>query len=131
MSPTVSLSTRVSPQVRDRLAAAAAERGVPLATYTRTLLDGAGAPAAPGDGPVCNEVECLFSGFGPEAGIRREVALALARIVEAGGAPAIAASKELLYQVHTAEGLFEPEEDDDPADVEAALAAAGLGDDYA
>src|SRR2546429_452831 len=35
MSQTVSLSTRVSPQVRDRLTAEAAERGVPLATYTR------------------------------------------------------------------------------------------------
>lgn len=124
MSQTVSLSTRVSPQVRDRLIAEAAERGMPLATYTRTLLSAAPSQAAPGDGPVCNEIDCLFSQWGPEAGIRREVALALARTVEAGGPAGIAAGKELLMQVQVAENLFEPEEDDDVGDVEDALAAA-------
>jgi hypothetical protein len=115
MSQTVSLSTRVSPQVRDRLAAAAAERGVPLATYTRTLLTSAEVPARE-DGAVVREVERVFCHFGPGAGVRREAALALARTVEAGGSAGIAASKELLYQVHVAETLFEPDEDeDDPA----------------
>lgn len=130
MATTVSLSTRVSLRVRDRLAAEAAARGVALATYTRSLLTDTTAGDAPGDGPVVNEVECLFSQWGPEAGIRREIALALARTVEAGGAAGIQAGKELLAQVFVAEGLFEPEEDYDlHDDVEAALAASGLGDD--
>ena len=112
MSQTVSLSTRVPPEVRDRLAAAAEARGVALATYTRTLLTSA-EMAAREDGAVVAEVERVFRHFGPDAGVRREAALALARIVEAGGSPAIAASKEMLYQVYVAETLFEPDEDED------------------
>lgn len=96
---------------------------MPLATYTRTLLSAPSPQAAPGDGAVCNEIDCLFSQWGPEAGIRREVAMALARTVEAGGSAGIAAGKELLLQVSVAEHLFEPEEDDDVGDVEDALAA--------
>ena len=100
---------------------------MPLATYTRTLLTSVEVPASK-DGAVVNEIECLFSQWGPEAGIRREIALALAREVERGGTAGIAAGKELLMQVHVAENLFVPEEDEDDEDmdVEAALAAAGL-----
>lgn len=115
MSQTVSLSTRVAPEVRDRLATAAAEHGVPLATYTRTLLTSAEVPATE-DGAAVAEVERLFSQYGPEAGVRREVALALARTVEAGGTAGIAAGKELLMQVLVAGNLFEPDEDEDDGD---------------
>ena len=114
MSQTVSLSTRVSPQVRDRLAAAAAERGVPLATYTRGLLSvpspGLDAPAA-GDGEVVNEVRCVFAHLPMEAGLRREICLSLARTVEAGGSAGIAAGKALLDEVRVTQRLFEPEDD--------------------
>src|SRR5258705_8690250 len=62
MAPTVSLSARVSPQVRARLAAEARDQGVALATYAARLLTGA-APDAPGPGAgtIQNEVECAFS----------------------------------------------------------------------
>ncbi len=129
MAPSVSLSARVSPQVRDRLAAEAGARGLPLATYAAQLLSGAAPdPSRPGDGDVQNEVECVFSGLPPEAGLRKQVALALARTVEEGGTAGIAAGRELLMQVHVAESLFEPECDEGDLDVEAALDAAGLRD---
>jgi hypothetical protein len=70
--------------------AEAAERGVPLATYTRGLLSvpAAGQDASsPGDGEVVNEVDCLFYALPPEAGIHRAVCRALARTVQAGGLP--------------------------------------------
>jgi hypothetical protein len=114
MSQTVSLSTRVSPQVRDRLAAEAAERGVPLATYTRGLLSvpSPGLDASPaGGGELVNEVACVFAHLPPEAGLRREICLSLARVVEAGGSPSIAAGKALLDEVRVTQRLFEPEDD--------------------
>jgi hypothetical protein len=115
MSQTVSLSTRVSPQVRDRLAAAAAERGVPLATYTRGLLSvppGLDASAA-GDGEVVNEVDCLFHDLPPEAGIHRAVCRALARTVQGGGAAGVSAGKELLDLAGFVRRRFEPEDWDE------------------
>jgi hypothetical protein len=111
----VSLSTRVSPQVRDRLAAEASARGVPLATYTRTLLSG----VSPGqgidtpDGALLNEVECVFYGLPPEAGVFREVCLALARTTAAGGAAGVAAGKELLHLTDVARRRYDPEPDED------------------
>ncbi len=85
---------------------------MPLATYTRGLL--AGPPAdAPGDGPVCNEVECVFTGFPPDAGLAREVCLALARTVEQGGTAGIQAGKELLIEIRHARSFYEPEWDED------------------
>ena len=81
MVQTVSLSTRVTPQVRDRLAAEASARGVPLATHTRALLS---APPRPEGGedelpdPVQNEVRCLFTDMPAGAGLAREAG-------EAGG----------------------------------------------
>jgi hypothetical protein len=116
MSQTVSLSTRVSPQVRDRLAAEAAERGVPLATYTRGLLSvpAAGQDASsPGDGEVVNEVNCLFYALPPEAGIHRAVCRALARTVQAGGAAGVSAGKELLDLTDWVRRRFEPEDLDE------------------
>jgi hypothetical protein len=120
MSQTVSLSTRVSPQVRDRLAAEAAERGVPLATYTRGLLSvpspGLDASAA-GDGEVVNEVRCVFAHLPMEAGLRREICLSLARTVEQGGGAGIAAGRELLIEIGTSQRLFEPEDWDEDEDL--------------
>jgi hypothetical protein len=119
MSQTVSLSTRVSPQVRDRLAAEAAERGVPLATYTRGLLSvpspGLDASAA-GDGEVVNEVDCLFHDLPPEAGIHRAVCRALARTVQGGGAAGVSAGKELLDLAGWVRRRFEPEDLDEDLD---------------
>jgi hypothetical protein len=116
MSQTVSLSTRVSPQVRDRLTAEAAERGVPLATYTRGLLS-VPAPgqdaSSPGDGEVVNEVDCLFYDLPPEAGIHRAVCRALARTVQAGGAAGVSAGKELLDLTNWVRRRFEPEDLDE------------------
>jgi hypothetical protein len=115
MSQTVSLSTRVTPQVRDRLTAEAAARGVPLATYTRGLLS---APAAGQDAPaegvgeVVLEVDCLFYGLGPEAGIHRAVCRALARTVQGGGAAGVSAGKELLDLTDWVRRRFEPEDED-------------------
>src|SRR6266581_138093 len=115
MTVTVCLSTRVPPGLRDRLLAVAEDRGVPLSTLARDLIaagmDG-GAPDRAGAGDLVNEVECLFSRFGPEAGLRREVCLALARTAEAGGTAGIAAGKELLIEVSVAGRLFEDEDED-------------------
>jgi hypothetical protein len=113
MAVTVSLSTRVPPQVRDRLAAEASARGVPLATYTRTLLSGATHLAEQVDDAVQNEVRCLFTGLPMEAGIYREVCLALARTVEAGGTAGVSAGKELLQLTDMVRRLYEPEDWDE------------------
>jgi hypothetical protein len=119
MSVTVSLSTRLPPDVRERLLAAAEDRGVPPGTLARDLitagLDGA-APDRAGAGDVVNEVECRFAHFGPEAGLRREVCLQLARTAEQGGTAGIAAGKELLIEVSIAERMFEDEDDEDGGD---------------
>jgi hypothetical protein len=111
---TVSLSTRVTPQVRDRLAAEAAARGVPLATYTRELLSG---PPRPHDGdfpdPVQNEVACIFTELPPETGLAREICLALARTVESGGTAGISAGKALLEETERVQRMYAPEYDDE------------------
>ncbi len=110
----VSLSTRVAPDLRDRLVAEASARRLPLSTLARDLLMAGlnGGTAAQGDGAVVLEVECIFAHLPPEAGLRREICLSLARTVEAGGSAGIAAGRELLIEVSTAQRLFEPEDDD-------------------
>jgi hypothetical protein len=119
MAVTVSLSTRLPPDVRERLVAAAAAGGVPPGTLARDLitagLDGA-APGRAGAGDVVREVECVFAHFGPEAGLRKEICLALARTVEQGGTAGIAAGKELVIDMSIAERMFEDEDEpeDDP-----------------
>jgi hypothetical protein len=114
MTVTVSLSTRVSPQVRDRLAAEASARGVPLATYTRTLLSAALLQDADQvEDAVQNEVRCIFAHLPMEAGLRREICLSLARTVEAGGTAGISAAKALLDEIRVTQHLFEPEWDED------------------
>jgi hypothetical protein len=108
------LSTRVTPQVRDRLAAEAAARGIPLATYTRELLNG---PPRPAEGevadPVQNEVRCIFEHLPPETGLAREICLALARTVETGGTAGISAGKALLEEADRVQRLYGPEYDED------------------
>jgi hypothetical protein len=118
MAVTVSLSTRVAPEVRDRLAAAAAERGMPLATYTRTLLSGVVPEDASPAGDVANEVACIFAHLPPDAGLRREICMCLARTAEQGGTAGIAAGKALLDEVRVTRLLFEPEDflDDEDED---------------
>ena len=115
---TVSLSTRVTPQVRDRLAAEALARGVPLATYTRDLLS---APSRPASGevpdPVQNEVACIFTGMPPETGLAREICLALARTVESGGTAGISAGKALLEETERVQRMYSADYyDDDQVD---------------
>jgi hypothetical protein len=117
MAPTVSLSTRISPQIRDRLAGEAAARGVPLGTYTRSLLEDAQPRAAPDDGDVVRGVDRLYGQFGPDAAIERAIAMAVARVVEAGGSPAVTAAKELVVMCRMAEnrfGSWDDEDEDDP-----------------
>jgi hypothetical protein len=107
MAQTVSLSTRVPPEVRDRLIGEARSRGVPLSAYTRALLAGASPlGASAGDGSVVAEVESLFAGLPAEAALRREICLAWARTVEAGGTAGITAGKNLLAMVQGTRSLF-------------------------
>ncbi|HEY3036900.1 MAG TPA: hypothetical protein VGJ54_19860, partial [Streptosporangiaceae bacterium] len=115
MSVTVSLSTRVSQDLRERLITEARGRGVPLSTLARDLLAAGLNGGAPNgrDGAVVNEVQCVFHGLPMEAGLRREVALALARTVEAGGSAGIAAGRELLDMVGVVVRLYEPEDWDE------------------
>jgi hypothetical protein len=109
----VSLSTRVAPDLRDRLVAEASARRLPLSTLARDLLvaglNGGASPA--GDDAVQNEVRCIFAHLPPEAGLRREICLSLARTVESGGSAGIAAGRELLIEVSTVQRLYEPEDD--------------------
>ena len=85
-----------------------------LATYAAQLLSGAPPGEVPASrGAVQLEVECVFDRLGPEAGVYREVCLALARTAEAGGAAGVTAGRELLSTVRVAENLFEPEDDED------------------
>jgi hypothetical protein len=114
MAPTVSLSARVSPQVRARLAAEARDQGMALATYAARLLSGA-APEAPGPGAglVQNEVECAFADLPAESSLEKEICLALARTTELGGTAGIAAGKELLSEIRYARLRYAPEWDED------------------
>jgi hypothetical protein len=120
MAQTVSLSTRVPVEVRDRLAAEAAGRGVPLATYTRMLLSGAPGHAkdasTSGEGSVVDEVDRVFGELPPDAGLRWEICLALARTVQAGGSAGISAGRELLSLIHHTQGLYAIYDDDDDED---------------
>jgi len=104
----------VSPELRQQLVAEARARRVPLATLARDLLaagvDGGAVPS--GDGGVLNEVECLFHGLPPEAGLHREICRSLALTVENGGGQ-VAAAKELLDLAGWVVRRFEPEDDDD------------------
>jgi hypothetical protein len=115
MSVTVSLSTRVSPEVREHLAAEAAERGLPLATYTKNLLSEAGGkdPGPLGVGEVVNEVDCLFTDLPMAAGIHRAVCRALARTVQNGGTAGVAAGKELIDLTEWVRRRYEPEPEDE------------------
>jgi hypothetical protein len=121
MAVSVSLSTRVSPELRQRLVSEARRRGLPLATLARDLLaaglDGE-AFNAPHDGPLVNEVECVFTGLPPDAGVRREVCIALARTAEAGGAAGVTAGKELVGMIDYVQRLYAPEDDDEAEEVE-------------
>ena len=115
----VSLSTRVSPGLRERLAGEARSRGVDLSTLARDLLaaglDGdAGHPDA--DGAVQNEVECVFHALPPEAGVYHQVCLALARTVEGGGSAGVTAARELLHLTDFMRRRYQPEDEDDEDD---------------
>jgi hypothetical protein len=91
---------------------------VPLATYTRGLLSvpSAGLDASSVGDAVQNEVRCLFTDLPPEAGVYREVCLALARTVESGGTAGVTAGKELLHLTDVARRRFEPDDWDEDED---------------
>ena len=113
MATSVSLSTRVSPELRQQLLAEARARRVALGTLARDLLAAglAGEAATSPDDTVQNEVRCIFAHLPPEAGLRREICLSLARTVEQGGTAGVTAGRELLIEVNTAQRLYEPEDD--------------------
>jgi hypothetical protein len=114
MTTSVSLSTRVSPELRERLLAVARARKVPLSTLARDLLAaGANGKEPSGDGGLVNEVECVFTHLPMDAGVYREVCLALARTAEGGGSAGVTAGRELLETVAVAQRLFVPEEDEE------------------
>jgi hypothetical protein len=107
MATSVSLSTRVSPDLRQQLLAEARARRVALGTLARDLLEAGveGAPPA-SDDAVQNEVRCIFAHLPPEAGLRREICLSLARTVEAGGTAGISAARALLDEVRVTQRLL-------------------------
>jgi hypothetical protein len=115
MAVTVSLSTRVSPELRQRLISEARSRGVPLGAFARDLLAAGvnGGSLDPDVGEVQNEVACVFHGLPLEAGMHRAVCMALARTVESGGAAGVTAGKELLDLTEWVRRRFEPEWDED------------------
>jgi hypothetical protein len=118
MATSVSLSTRVSPELRERLVQAARDRGIPLGRFARDLLAaGVGAVGeVGGPEPLANEVECAFHNLPPEAGVRREVCLTLARTAVAGGIPGIQAGRVLIDEVDVARRIFLPEDEDEDLD---------------
>ena len=105
MATSVSLSTRVSPELRERLLGQARARGVSLGELARDLLaagvdgDRPSRDDRDGDGDLVNEIECVFNHLPLEAGVHRAVALALALTVENGGGGQVAAAKELVALV--------------------------------
>jgi hypothetical protein len=111
MATSVSLSTRVSPELRQQLVAEARARRTSLADLARDLLTaGVNGGAVPsGDGGVLNEVDCLFHGLPPEAGLHREIMRSLALTVEAGAGGQVAAARELLELAAWVQRRFEPE----------------------
>jgi len=112
MTTSVSLSTRVSPELRERLLGQARARGVALGELARDLLAAGVDGGQPGDrGDISDEVECLFTSLPAEAGIHRAVCLALARTVERGGGGQVAAANRLLELTRWARHYFEPEDD--------------------
>jgi hypothetical protein len=117
VAPSISLSTRVPRDLHERLAAEARARRVPVGTLARDLLaagvNGEGRP--PGEGGVVNEIDCLFHGLPPEAGLHREVCRSLALTVQSGGGGQVAAAKELLDLAGWAQRRFEPEDEEDVA----------------
>jgi hypothetical protein len=114
MATSVSLSTRVSPELRERLVQAALDRGIPLGRFARDLLAaGVGVVGEVGPDPLVNEVECAFHGLPAAAGVRREVCLSLARTAAAGGIPGMQAGRVLIDEVETALRLFLPDDDED------------------
>jgi hypothetical protein len=120
MAVTVSLSTRVSPELRRLLEAEARARRVTLAELARDFLaagvnDG---PALPNGGDVQYEVACVFTDLPMEAGVHRAVCMALAKTVDTGSGGQVAAAKELLELTDWARRRYEPEpEDDEDEDV--------------
>jgi len=118
---TVSLSTRVSPELRQVLVAEARARRVPLGELARDLLAAGvngGTPAA-GDSDAQNEVRCVFADLPPEAGVHRAVALSLARTVDAGGSGAVSAGKEVIELCDWARTRWQPEDWDDDGEDQA------------
>jgi hypothetical protein len=86
---------------------------VDLSTLARELLLAGlnGGAAARGDGALLNEVACVFAHLPPDAGVRREICMCLARTAEAGGTAGVTAGKELLHMVDVTQRLYEPEDD--------------------
>jgi hypothetical protein len=92
---------------------------MPLATYAATLLSGAAPePGRPGAGDVQREVECVFERLPLDAGLEREICMALARTAEQGGTAGVTAGKELLTEVRHARQRYGPDWDDEDEDGE-------------
>ena len=58
----------------------------------------------------------MFAHLPDEASLEKEICLALARTVELGGTPGIAAGKELLSEIRYAQLRYAPEWDEDEDD---------------
>jgi hypothetical protein len=119
MTTSVSLSTRVSPELRERLLGVARARGVTLGVLARDILAGgvdSGREGGPGD--VQAEVAEVFHDLPSGAGVTRAICMALAKTVESGGGGQVAAAKELLDLTRWARRHYEPEEDLDLDELE-------------
>lgn len=116
MTTSVSLSTRVSPELRERLLAVSRARKVTLGELARDLLaSGVDGGPSPGeaDGALMNEIDCVFHGLSGVAGVYREVCRALARTVSSGGSVGVTAGRELLSTVDMVQMRFVPDGYDD------------------
>jgi hypothetical protein len=99
MTPSKTLSLRLAPGLHDRLTAEAAAQGVTVsALAVRCLLLGLDLPPPPPppDGALVAATLVLFADkAGNHVDLRRELAVELARLVEAGGVSAVGAAREL------------------------------------
>jgi len=58
----------------------------------------------------------VFAHFPPDAGVRREICLCLARTAEGGGSAGVTAGRELLVEISIAQRLFEKDDDEQDDD---------------
>lgn len=97
MAATMTISLRVSPELRERLERAAAGSGLTMSALAVALIrEGLDGGEVDGDGPLVQAVGAAFADLeGRGVAVERQTALSLARIAQAGGMAAVSALREL------------------------------------